>query len=71
MESNKTLDSLQEASTVGEIGKRFHRINPSLEDQQEDHQSAIVEIEGTIYNQNISILIDPRSTLSYITLKMI
>ena len=69
-ESNKIVHNLQEASTVGEIGKSSHRINASLEDQQADHQSAIVEIKGTSSNQIFSILIDPGATLSYITPKM-
>ena len=47
-ESNKTVHKMQEASTMGEIGKSFHQINAALEDQQEDHQYAIVEIEGTM-----------------------
>ena len=70
MESNKTLDSLQEASTVGEIGKMFHQINAPLEYWWEDHQYAIIEIEGTISNWDLSILIDPWATLSYITPKI-
>ena len=61
---------MQEASTIGEVGKSFHWINAALEDRQADHQSAIVEIEGTISNQRHSILIDPGATLSYITPKM-
>ena len=69
-ESNKDVHNLQEASTVGEIGKFFHWINASLEDRHTDHQSAIIDIKGTISNQNISILIDPGATLSYITPKM-
>ena len=64
---NKILHSIQEASTIGEIGKNFHRINAALEDRQADHQSAIVEIEGTISNHTISILIDQGATLSYIS----
>ena len=55
---------------MGEIGKSFHRINASLEDRHEYHQSAIVEIEGIISNQNLSILINRGATLSYITPKM-
>ena len=61
---------MQEASTIGEVGKFFHHINAALENRQADHQSAIVEIEVTITNQKLSILIDSRSTLSYITPKM-
>ena len=45
-------------------------INAIVQDHQAYHQSAIVEIEHTISNQNISILIDPGDTLIYITPKM-
>ena len=31
-ESNNIVHNLQEASTVGEIGNSFHRINVALED---------------------------------------
>ena len=53
-----------------EIRKIYHRINADLEDRQANHQSAIVEIEGTISNHTLSILISPGATLSYITPKM-
>ena len=56
---------------VGEIGKNFDRINAALEDRQADHQSAIVEIEGTISNHTIFVLIDSGATLSYIYLSMV
>ena len=58
------LHNIQEESTIGEIGKNYHRINASLEDQQADHQSAIMEIEGTISNHTLAISTDPRATLS-------
>ena len=61
---------MQEASTVGEVGKIFHQINAVLEDWQEDHWSTIVDIEGFTSNQMISIIIDRGDTLSYITPKM-
>ena len=64
------LHNIQEASMVQEIGKNYHRINAALEDRQVDHQSAIVEIEGTISNHTLAILIYPRATLSYITPRM-
>ena len=64
------LQNIREASTVGEIGKNFHRINAALEDQQADHQSDIVEIEGTISNHTLAVLIDMGATLSYITPRM-
>ena len=57
---------IQEASTVGEIGRSFHCINTALEDRQADHHSTIVEIEGIVLNHAISVLIDLGATLSYI-----
>ena len=48
----------------------MNQINASLEDRHEYHNSAIVEIEDTISNQNISMLIDLGATLSYITPKI-
>ena len=58
------LHNIQEASTVGEIGKNYHRINAALEYQQVDHQSTIVEIEGTVSNHTLAILIDLGANLS-------
>ena len=69
-QSNKFVHRLQESSIVGEVGKSYHQINATLENRQEDYQSAIVEIEGTISKRNISILIDPGATLSYIAPKV-
>ena len=67
---SKMLHNIQEASTVGEIGKNYHIINASLKDQQAYHHSAIMEIEGAISNHILAMLIDPGATLSYITPRM-
>jgi hypothetical protein len=57
---NKTsVHNLQEASTIGDIGRNIHKINAALDGRQADHQSTIVEIEGKIHNIKVSILIDP------------
>jgi hypothetical protein len=45
----------------------MHKINAVLDGMQVDHQSTIVEIEGKIHNNNVSILIDPGDNLIYIT----
>ena len=42
-----------------------------LEDCQVDHQSTVVEVEGKIVEQSVSILIDPESTHSYITPRIV
>jgi hypothetical protein len=66
--ANRTVvHNLQEASTVGDVGRSLHRINAAIDGRQADHQSSMVEIEGKINNTRISVLIDPGATLSYIT----
>ena len=42
------------------------QIYTALEDHQEDHQSTMVEVEGNIAKQSVSILINTGSTHSYI-----
>ena len=41
-----------------------------LDNHQADHQSTIVEVGGKIDKKSISILIDPRSTHSYVSPKL-
>ena len=69
-QTNEVVHNLQEDSTVGEVGKSYHQIKASLENRQADYQSAIMDIEGTISNQSLSILIYTGVTLSYITPKV-
>ena len=47
---------------MGQVARIVPRIYFSLEDRQVDHQSTMVEVEGNIIKQYISILIDPAST---------
>jgi hypothetical protein len=61
------VHNLQEASTVGDVGRILHRISATMDSGQDDHQSIVVEIEGRIDNTHIFFLIDPGATLSYIT----
>jgi hypothetical protein len=42
------------------------RIYAALDNNQADHQAAVVELEGMITNHLVSILIDPGSNLSYV-----
>ena len=53
------------------MARTIPRIYAALEDSQVDHQSTVVEVEGKISKKSISILIDPRSTLCYITPKVV
>jgi hypothetical protein len=61
------IHNLQESSTVGDMGKILDRINAPIDGRQADHQSSVVEIDGKINNSQISVLIDPRDMLSYVT----
>jgi hypothetical protein len=52
---------------VNDIARSNHNINASLENQQSDHQSSMVEVEGILNHKHVSILIDPSTSLSYIS----
>ena len=66
-ESGRPTYNIQEAETVSQVAMAVPRIYVALEDCQADHQSIAVEVAGKIVEQSISILIDPISTHSYIT----
>jgi len=56
---------------VGDMAENILKINFSLEDHQAEYQLAMVEFEGKITNQTVSILIDPGASLSYVSPKII
>ena len=70
-ESAKPAYNIQGAEIVGQVARAIPRIYVALEDRQADHQSAVVEVAGNIVEQYISILIDPGSTHSYITPRIV
>ena len=47
------------------------RIYVALDHRQVDHQSNMIEVEGMIHNQRISILIDSGASRSYIDPKLV
>jgi hypothetical protein len=51
---------------VEDMGKRMLRIYIALENKKEEFQSHIIEVEGTINNQPLVILIDSGASHSYI-----
>ena len=53
------------------MGRSMHKINAIVEGRQVDHQSTIVEVEGKIHDNNISILIDRGASFSDITLALV
>jgi hypothetical protein len=66
-----TVHKLQESSTVGNMGRSVHKIKLAIDGRQAYHQCTIVEVEGKIHDNHISILIDPRASLSYVTLGLV
>ena len=70
-ESARLVYNIQEAETVDQVARAVLRIYAALEDCQEDHQSTVVEASCNIVEKYVSILIDPGSTHSYITPKVV
>ena len=61
----------QEAETMGQEVGAIPKICVVLEDHHEGHNSIVVEVEGEIAKQTVSVLIEPRSTHSYITPRLV
>jgi hypothetical protein len=49
------------------MGRSMQKIIAIVEGRQVDHQSTIMEVEGKIHDNCISILIDPGTSMSYVT----
>ena len=58
--------NLQEASTLGYVARNIPRINDAMEDRQVYFQPTMIELEGKIQIQSVSILVDLVANLSYI-----
>ena len=56
---------------MGQVERVIPRIYAALEDHQVDHQSTVVEVAGKIVEKSLSILIEPGSTHSYITPRVV
>ena len=50
---------------MGDVANEMPRINAALENLEADHQTSMVEVQGMIQNQLISIQINPGAGLSY------
>ena len=68
---NFNVHSIQEAVIVWYMDRSMPRIYDALENQQEDHETSMVEIEGMMNNQPISILIDLGASPSFISPKIV
>lgn len=57
---------IQKATTLDNIGRYVPRICIALDNKQAKNQSHMIEVEGMINKQHISILIDSGASHSYI-----
>ena len=70
-ESARPAYNIQEVETVGQVARVIPRIYAALEDLHVHYQSTVVEVTGKIVEHSVSILIDPGSTRSYITPRVV
>lgn len=53
--------------TIGDVGQSIPWIYATLDKKQANHQASIIEMEGKICDQFVSILIYPRSNYNYVS----
>ena len=62
---------MQEASTVGEVARSMPKFNATLDDHKTNFQPTMIECEGVIAKQLVSVLFDLGASLSYVSPKMV
>jgi hypothetical protein len=62
----RTVHTIQQAKTVEDMGSRMLRIYVALDNKQVEFQSHMIEVEGTINNRPLVILIDYGASHSYL-----
>jgi hypothetical protein len=71
-EKARTAHNVQQAVIVEDMGRNVPRIYETLDNKQdEEFQSHMIEVEGNINDQPISILIDSGASHSYLDPKMV
>ena len=65
------MHSIKEATTIGEIERSIPQISTALENRQAEYQTSMVEVEGTLKQIPISILIDLGASLSYVSPRIV
>ena len=57
----------REDTAVNDIARNIRTISAALENCQAERQASMVEMEGKIVDQSVTVLIDPGASLSYIS----
>jgi hypothetical protein len=70
-QENKRVHNIQEDTTFNDVVRSVPQIYATLDKRQADHQDSVVEMEGMTANHHVSILIDPSSNMSYVSLKLL
>jgi hypothetical protein len=70
-EKMRIVHNVQQVEIVEDMGINVPRIYASLDNKQVEYQSHMIEVEGMINNQTISILIYSGASHSYIDPKML
>jgi hypothetical protein len=65
------LHIIKQEEMVEDMGKKMPRINATLDNRQPSYQSHMIEVEGTIDNHPITILIDSGASHSCIDPKLV
>jgi hypothetical protein len=63
--NNGRVYNIQEATIVNDVARIMPQIYVTLDNIKFDHQASVVEMEGTIANHHVSILIELGYNLSY------
>jgi hypothetical protein len=66
-QNSRRIYNVQESTIVTDVAKSMPQFYAFMDNKQADHQASKVEMEGMITNHIVSILIDPRSNLIYIS----
>lgn len=53
------MNAIKKEISMGDIAREVPKISAALENRQADHQTTMVEVEGTLNGKTVSILIDP------------
>jgi hypothetical protein len=71
VENLRIVHNVQQDDTVEDMDRNVPRIYATLDNKQVEFQSHMIEVEGKINNQTISILIYSGASHSYIDPKMV
>ena len=69
--SIRNIQVVHKETIMNGVSKNIPKISTMLDDRQDEHQPTRIEIEGTISNQSLYVLIAPGECLSYISPQLV